>query len=49
MLSSYYRRLICCHLIMAFGLSLAFYDVVLFVVLLQRFICVGAIQKAKQI
>ena len=32
---------------MAFGLSLAFYDAILFVVILQRFICVGAIHTGK--
>ena len=36
-LSSFYRRLVCHR----------FIDVVLFVVLLQRFICVGAIQTTK--
>ena len=37
MLSSFYRHLVCRH----------FIDVVLFVVLLQRFICVGGIQTGK--
>ena len=50
-LSSFYQRLVChCFIdvwfvaiLLTFGLSSACYDMVLFVVLLWRFICVGAI------
>ena len=40
----------CCdHFIVAFGLSLAYYDIVIFVILLRHFICVETIQTEKQI
>ena len=43
MLSLFYRRLVFHYLVTTFRLSSVCYDVVLFVVLLRRFICVGAI------
>ena len=39
--------MVCCHLIAPFGSSFSCYDEVLFVVLLRRFICVGAIETGK--
>ena len=42
-----YQLLVFRHLIAAFGSSSACYDDVLFVVLLWRFICVGAIETDK--
>ena len=39
-------HLVCCHLVVVFDL-LGCYKVVLFVILLQHFICVGAIQTGK--
>ena len=47
MLSSFYRRLVCRCLSTALGLSLACYDAVLFIFLLQHFICVGVIKTRK--
>ena len=47
MLSSFYQRLDYRHLITVFGLSSTYYNVVLFIMFLRRFICVGAIQTSK--
>ena len=41
---SFYWHLVCRYLITAFDLTSSCYDLMLFVVLLRRFICVGAIQ-----
>ena len=41
---SFYWHLVCRYLITAFDLTSACYDLILFVVLLRRFIYVGAIQ-----
>ena len=41
------QRLVCRHLITTFGLSSLCYDVVFFVVLLLRFIFMGAVQIGK--
>ena len=46
-LSLFYRCSVCRHFITAFGVSSICYDVLLFVVLLQHFICVGTIQTRK--
>ena len=46
-LLSSHRRLVCLRLIATFGLSSDYYDVMSFVIFLQRFICVGMIQTKK--
>ena len=43
----FYRHLICHCIITTFCLSLAYYSVVLFIILLRHFICVKAIQTDK--
>ena len=47
MLFSFYQRLVYYHRIASFGLSLACYDIMLFIILLQRFICKVTIHTSK--